>query len=238
MSKRHGATSIAEYRAEGFIAPGIINYLALLGWNPGTEQEVFTMRELIDAFDLHKIQKGGAVFDREKFLWFNREHIRRMSDAELTDAIMDILPETLRGSERATTVGLKPLLPLLRERAYTMSDIRSVVDGGEFSFAFCEPSYETALLKWKKDISVHDALPRLIQATEHIATLTEWPTEAEAKAVLWDYAESVGRGELLWPLRVSLSGRERSPDPFTLITILGREKSIARIQDACARIKS
>jgi glutamyl-tRNA synthetase len=237
MSKRHGATSIAEYRAEGFIAPGIVNYLAMLGWNPGTEQEVFTMAELIEAFDLAKIQKGGAVFDREKFLWYNREHLRKLTDEELTDLILDTVPEELRGSNRATAHGIAPLLPLVRERTYITSEIRSSIIDGELAFAFATPHYETSLLKWKKDATISDALPRLERAREHILLLPPEPTADEAKAALWDLAESVGRGELLWPLRIALSGKERSPDPFTLISILGTEESLRRLDEACARIK-
>lgn len=238
MSKRHGATSIEEYRKEGFIAPGIVNYLAMLGWNPGTEQEVFTMAELIAAFDLEKIQKSGAVFDREKFLWYNREHLRRMTDLELADLVLDSIPESLRGTDRATMTGVMPLLPIVRERAYTLNDVREAVASGELEFAFHAPVYETSLLKWKKDASVADALPRLERAREQLERLQKWPTADEAKAELWDLAESLGRGELLWPLRIALSGKERSPDPFTLIAILGQEESLRRVHDACAKMKS
>jgi glutamyl-tRNA synthetase len=238
MSKRHGATSIAEYRAEGFIAPAVINYLALLGWNPGTEQEIFTLSELIEAFDLSKIQKGGAVFDREKFLWFNREHIRLMSDAELIDTIMDVLPEELRSAPKATAEGLTPLLPLIKERVQTLRELKDALVDGEFTFVFAAPPYDTALLKWKKDAQVADVLPRLKRAHELLTQNIEaQPTMEEVKAALWDYAEAIGRGELLWPLRVALSGKERSADPFTIISIIGREESLKRILSACDRIE-
>lgn len=238
MSKRHGATAIEDYRNEGFIAPGIVNYLAMLGWNPGTEQEVFTMPELIEAFDLGKIQKSGAVFDREKFLWYNREHLRRLTDELLTDLVLDSIPESFRGTDRATTAGILPLLSIVRERAYTLADIREAVTTGELEFAFHAPEYETSVLKWKKDASVTDTLPRLQRAMEHLERMPERPSADEAKAELWDLAETVGRGELLWPLRVALSGKERSPDPFMLISILGRHESLNRIREACAKIES
>lgn len=238
MSKRHGSTAIEEYRNEGFIAPGIVNYLAMLGWNPGTEQEVFTMPELIDAFDIGKIQKSGAVFDREKFLWYNREHIRRMTDEMLADLVLDSIPESFRGTDRATITGVMPLLGIVRERAYTLNDVREAVTNGELEFAFHMPAYEVELLKWKKDASVTDSLPRLQRALEHFEQMPETPTPEEAKAELWDLAESIGRGELLWPLRIALSGKERSPDPFTLISILGRQESLNRIREACVKIES
>lgn len=235
LSKRHGAVSISDYRKDGFIQAAIINYLGLLGWNPGTEQEVFTIKELIEAFDLNKIQKGGAVFDMEKFRWFNREHIRKFTDAELIDAVEDAVPEALRGI--APKERIERLLPLIRERVYTLKDIETGITDGEFSFAFSEPVYETSLLKWKKDTDISAGLPRLLRAKELLINIPDFPTAEEAKAALWDYAEEVGKGELLWPLRIALTGREQSADPFTVISVIGTESARNRIDAACARIE-
>lgn len=235
MSKRHGSTSISEYREEGFIAPAIINYLGLLGWNPGTEQELFTLPELVDAFDIGKIQKGGAVFDREKFLWFNREHIRKFNDAKLTDAVQDVVPAELRA--KATPERIKKLLPLIRERVYTLKEIETGVTNGEFAFAFKKPEYETSLLKWKKDTDVASALPRLLRAKELLGNLHEDSTPEEVKKALFDYAEEVGKGELLWPLRIALTGEERSADPFTVISVIGIKEALECIDSACDRIR-
>lgn len=237
MSKRHGATSIADYREEGFIPAGVVNYLALLGWNPGTEQEVFSLAELVQAFAISNIQKGGAVFDREKFLWFNREHIRLLSDATLIDMVEDLLPESLRGSDMAHTARIGMLLPLIRERVHTAKEIETGILDGEFSFAFRENEYDTALLKWRKDDTVEASLPRLERALTFMRTLPEYPTVEEARAALWDYAEEVGRGELLWPLRVALTGKEQSTDPFSALSIIGRDAALQRVEKACARMK-
>jgi len=236
MSKRHGATSIAEYRAEGFIAPAIINYLALLGWNPGTEQELFTLQELIPVFDLSQIQKGGAVFDREKFIWFNREHIRKLSDAELVDAIMDVIPENVRAL--ANNESITRILPLIRERAHTLSDITTGFTDGEFSFLFSMPTYSKELLKFKKDPDVEAALPRLEIVQTLLQNISNFPSVDEVRAALWDYAEATGRGEVLWPLRTALTGRERSADPFTVISCIGKEAALERIRAACATIQN
>jgi glutamyl-tRNA synthetase len=236
MSKRHGATSIAEYRAEGFIAPAIINYLALLGWNPGTEQELFTLQELIPVFDLSQIQKGGAVFDREKFIWFNREHIRKLSDAELVDAIMDVIPENVRAL--ANNESITRILPLIRERAHTLSDITTGFTDGEFSFLFSIPTYSKELLKFKKDPDVEAALPRLEIVQTLLQNISNFPSVDEVRAALWDYAEATGRGEVLWPLRTALTGRERSADPFTVISCIGKEAALERIRAACATIQN
>jgi glutamyl-tRNA synthetase len=237
MSKRHGATSISEYREQGFIPPAIINYLGLLGWNPGTTEEVFTLPELIEAFDISHIHKSGAVFDREKFLWFNREHLRRMSDALLTDTVNDLLPVHLRNHPKLDHEGLEKLLPLIRERVHTLGEISKAFREGDFQCLFEEPAYERELLKWKKDTSVDMALPRLEHAHELLASSAPLVTADDVRALLVDYGEEVGRGELLWPLRVALSGRERSLDPFTLIALLGVEGSLRRIETACDKIR-
>lgn len=236
LSKRHGAVALGEYRNQGYLPEAIINYLALLGWNPGTEQEVFSFAELIEAFDLAKIQKGGAVFDVEKFKWFNREHIRRMSDAALIDAIRDTIPENLRGADADDNAVIARLLGLVRERVHTLGEIRDNITDGEFTFAFVSPDYEAPLLRWKKDASEKDALPRLEKVAELIGMTSEFPTIDEVKATLFDYAELVGKGEVFWPLRMSLTGRERSADPFTVISVIGREEALRRIASACAKI--
>lgn len=234
LSKRHGAVALNEYRKEGFLQGAIVNYLALLGWNPGTEQEIFTLPELVDAFDLSQVQKSGAIFDREKFLWFNREHIKRLSDAEFADILSDRIPELVANYPAVIT----KLTPLIRERISVLSDIEKECKDGEFTFAFETPAPTAELLKWKKDESVQDALPRLEKAYSLLENASEELTPDEAKNILWDYAEEVGRGELLWPLRVALTGKEKSPDPFTVIAILGKTESLNRIKKACDTIKS
>lgn len=238
MSKRHGATSISEYRNEGFIKEAIVNYLALLGWNPGTEQEIFTIKELVQAFDITKIQKGGAIFDKEKFLWYNREHIRALSDEVLIDLIDDAIPESFRGNTLVTHSTLQKLLPLVRERIHTLKEIETNVVNGEFSFAFSQPEYIISLLKWKKDAHVEAVLPRLEHAVSLLENMAAFPTVVEAKSALWEYAEQIGRGELLWPIRIALTGREQSADPFTVISIIGRDAAITRIKIACDRMRS
>lgn len=236
LSKRHGAVALEDYRDQGFLPEAILNYLALLGWNPGTEDEVFSLETLIAEFSLDKIQKGGAVFDVEKFKWFNREHIRRMSDAQLVDAIRDVIPENLRGSDADDNTVITRLLGLVRERVYTLGEIGDGITDGEFTFAFLSPDYEASLLKWKKDTSEKDSLPRLRKASELAIMMSEYPSIDEAKATFFDYAEVVGKGELFWPLRIALTGRERSADPFTVISVIGRVETLRRIAQACDKL--
>lgn len=232
LSKRNGATSLMDYRDEGFIPEGIVNYLALLGWNPGGEREDYSMSELIELFTLADIQKGGAVFDRTKLLSVNQRWMRKLSDEEYVR----------RGDFAVTDSALlRKLVPLLKERAHTYNEARALLaDGGELAGLFTTPKQEAVRLTEKElpdttgSTSVH-----LACAKEIIEALPETPSIEETKTALMAYAdtnpkEKGGRGAVLWPLRYALSGAERSPDPFTLVFILGKEESASRIRTAIA----
>lgn len=235
MSKRHGAVSLNEYRAEGFVAGAIVNYLALLGWNPGTDQEIFAMDELLAQFSLDHIQKSGAVFDRTKFEWINKEHLAKLDWSEYQHMVRNALPMEIAELPQFDEERLQKLLPVIRERVHTMKEVTEAAEAGEYDFAFTAPTPDTELLKWKKDTAAADAVPRLQKALELLHEADFSSAEA-IKDTLWPYAEEVGRGELLWPLRVSLTGRKESPDPFICAFIIGREETLARIEKACDTI--
>ena len=229
LSKRDGAKDLLEYKADGYLPEAMANLLALIGWNPGTDQEVFSTQELTDAFSLGKIQRSGGAFNIEKLDWMNKEHLNRMSlerrEAYVATALGDIPVETA-----------KKLTNTVLERVHTAKEIEEAYEAGEYDWAVKEISYETELLKWKKDESVSDALPRL----EKVAELLEDASFASPEAIktsVWTYAEEVGKGEVLWPLRVSLSGQAQSPDPFTLAHVLGKETTISRIKAAVIKLR-
>src|SRR3989344_1738308 len=183
LSKRNGAISLLEYRNKGYLPEAVVNYLALLGWNPGTDQEIFTIEELIEQFDLNKIQKGGAIFDEKKLEWVNKEHIKR-------------LPEDVQKEMQ----------------------IKSLA--GE-SYIKNKPNLDVEKIAWK-DVSRENTKKYL----EEVKILIP-----DADAIM-KYAEGVGKGNVLWPLRYALSGEERSPDPFTLMSALGKDESISRVAKA------
>lgn len=236
MSKRHGAVALQAYIDAGFIRDGIVNYLALLGWNSGTDQEIFSMDELRSAFSIEHIQKGGAIFDIDKFRWVNKAHLDRMDTVAFTNAVFEWIPETVRThtdfSER-----FPKLLPTIRERAHTLGEVRDAFEQGEYTWVFDDIAYDTELLRWKKDDTVADALPRLQAVFEKLAGADFDSTES-IKDAIWTYAEEIGKGEVLWPLRVALTGLERSPDPFTCAHILGKKETLARVQTACDKIQA
>ncbi len=203
LSKRHGAVSTTEYRNQGFLAEAMINYLALLGWNPGTDQELFSLEDLVQIFDLTKIQKGGAIFNLEKLNWFNREYIKKLPDSAFP-----------------ASIPLK-LLPLIRERITTLSEIDVMLKSGEWDWFFNQPNYSLALLQDQTHLT---KLSELLNDVHE----EDWQAD-KIKAIVWPYAEQVGKKATLWPLRVALTGKEKSPDPFTVAALIGKAETLSRL---------
>jgi len=221
LSKRKHGASIENYRKEGFIPEAVLNYLALLGWNPGTPQELFTLDELMSAFSIDRMQKSGAIFDLHKMLWFNHEHLKRLSDKEYAERL-----EAFCGKE------IDPrLVPLLKARAQTLAEAATALTE-EFGF-FGAISYDPALLlqggKLTAEISSNH-LKSVAELLEHIPD--EGFTASQLKDIIWPYATEQGRGAVLWPLRVALSGKEKSPDPFVIASLIGKAETLARIATA------
>jgi glutamyl-tRNA synthetase len=221
LSKRkHGAT-LENYRAQGFLPEAVLNYLALLGWNPGTPQEIFSIGELMQAFSIERMQKGGAVFDMQKMLWFNQEYIKRLSDEEYASRL---------GAFAGADVDMR-LVPLIKERAQTLKEAQDML---ESEFGFLQGvSYEPELLLNKGKIAAPDASKHLQAAAQILGAIADEDfTAARAKDAVWPYADQEGRGAVLWPLRAALSGRDKSPDPFTIAGLIGKEEALARIARA------
>jgi glutamyl-tRNA synthetase len=241
LSKRHGAVSVTEYRDKGYFPEAVVNYLALLGWNPGTAQEIFSLDELVNDFDLSKAQKGGAVFNEEKLRWFNKEYLKMRGGAE---QMMAHIPDVL--SKGRGVIQLRALSEMLFERSSVFGDIQAEVglqpDGlahlgkGEFEYLHAAPQYQKTLLKWEKATS--EPLRHIEKCLSLLqnSALNSF-TREDIRNVLMSYANEAGKGNVLWPMRVALSGREKSPDPFTLAAILGKEETLARLKTALAMLK-
>jgi glutamyl/glutaminyl-tRNA synthetase len=230
LSKRHGAVSLLEYRQEGFLPGAILNYLALLGWNPGDDREDFSLAELIPLFDLSRVQKSGAVFDRVKFLDINQRYMRRLPDEEFI---------ALGNFTQTDADAIAKAVPLMKERAQTFAEARGMLDG-ELAFLFAAQTLDLATLTAKNVAGApKGAKEHLSSFVSMIEALLPFPTADDAKAALMPYADTIpkeegGRGAALWPLRYALSGKERSPDPFTILSLLGRDESRARLASALA----
>lgn len=229
MSKRHGATSISEYRDQGYLANAIVNFLALLGWSPQageskTDEEVFDLDQLIERFSIKAIQRGGAIFNQDKLNWLNREHIKKINTEKLIDIIESYLPSHITGLPGYNRDTLIKITPIITERITTFSDITKTAEAGEYDFFFKKPLITKEMLKNTEFLSQTKDIISKIEPDKF--------TVDNIKSSIWDFATEKGRGEVLWPLRVALTGREKSPDPFTVASIIGQKETIARINNA------
>jgi len=235
FSKRNGSATVREYIDQGYLPEAFLNYLALLGWHPGTDEEIFTKTELIERFNFDQVQKSGAIFDETKLKWVNREHIMRMSpEAFRSYAEQFLSPGTIAALKEKNL--FDALIPVMRERIQTFGELAELDREGEFAYFHIEPSYEVQKLCWKEE-SPEATKGRLMQAQTLLEGISEalWASET-VKSALWPYAEQEGRGNVLWPLRYALSGREKSPDPFTIAGIIGRDETTTRIKRAVSKL--
>jgi len=239
LSKRDGAKDIFDYRNDGYLPETMRNFLALVGWNPGGEEEIFPSNKnenvLVEKFSLEKIQKSGGAFNEDKLKWMNREYLRKMDTDFLLEYLTDALPEQTSTLPDFSKDRLRKLVPVVFERVSNKIDINEAAKQGEYDFAFATPLYQTELLKWKNDSSAKDALPRLKHISQLMAE-ADFSSPDSIKEAIWRYTEETGKGEVLWPLRVALSGREKSPDPFTIAYIIGNSDTLSRINLACDKI--
>ena len=225
LSKRHGAVSVTEYREKGYLSEAMVNFLALIGWNPGGEKEVFTIDELEKEFLLEKVQKGGAIFNQEKLDWVNKEHIKNLPSEDTELAIKERLP-------KASDEMIKKVTPVILDRISKWSDIETMGEEGEWDYFFSQPVIDVQKLVWKDD-SIENAKKHIKKVIEILQKISEEDFSAEKiKDAVWDYATEEGRGNVLWPMRYALSGRDKSPDPFTLTQVFGKEETIKRLQVA------
>lgn len=230
LSKRDGDVAILDYREKGYLPEAMINFLAFIGWNPGGEKEVYSIEEIISKFDLTKVQKGPAGFNLEKLRWLNKEHLNLLSNAEFAEQASPFM-----GKHQGKN--FSKLLPIIRERTNVFGELQSDIEEGEYDYAFEAPDYpEPEKIVWKKS-SREDTVKHLNKVRELVADYSgDFISAEDAKEAVWDYAEEEGKGDVLWPLRYALSGKEKSPDPLTLLALLGKEESLRRIDVALSAL--
>lgn len=245
LSKRNGNTSIEMYRDLGYLPEAIINYLALLGWNPGTDQEIFSMKELVEQFDISKVQKSGAIFNIEKLRWFNRQYLCKLSPKDKLTEFLDYCKTISISKSDADAVisevqsitGRNNLIELIFDRVSTFGELKNLFASKEFDYFFNRPIYSRDRLLWKGEGDWNTLQIRLEKTLAIIQNITvDSFDKNEIKNALWPFALLEGKGEVLWPLRVSLSGSEKSPDPFILAEIFGREETLARVSKAISLV--
>ncbi len=225
LSKRtHGErVSIDFYKNEGYLPEALLNFLVLMGWNPGTNEEIFTLEELTNVFDMKGVQKSGAIFDETKLRWINKEHIKKLPPEELGKIISEkILEKYPQKHIHQRTI------TLISERIELLSDIDRLLDQGEFNYLFEDPIVDNSKLGWKGDSK--ENIKKHLEKIHELLKNADYSSEETIKESLIEYADKEGKGNVLWPLRFALSGKEKSPDPFTLIFVLGKEETDVRIE--------
>ncbi len=228
LSKRDGAKDILDYRKEGYLSNTMINYLAFLGFNPGGEREIFTPKELVEVFDLSKIQRSGSKWSDEKLNWFNKEHIKLLRGDEIEKNILEWLPEDMQKNPIA-----KKLVPIILERISKWSDITKMVEEGELDLFFNTPEIQKEKINYKNTPS-EKTISNLQDVIKILENLDENDFTIEnIKKLVMELADKMeNRGELLHPMRFALSGKDKSPDPFTIASIIGKNETLLRLQKA------
>lgn len=231
LSKRDESVLPAiEYKRKGYLPDALLNFMALNGWNPGGEQEIFSLAELIEKFDIEKVQKGGGVFNPEKLEWLNKEHIKLLSKEEVEKNILEWLKPAYAGFREDM---LKKLVPIIFERVNKWGDVKDMVARGELDFFFKQPEYAKEKLIYKNTLpeKISENIKQAIKALENLSG--ENFSKENIKIALMSVADKLNsRGELLHPVRFALSGLDKSPDPFIIASILGKNETLARLQQA------
>lgn len=235
LSKRHGATSVEEFRDQGYLHQSIVNYLTLLGWGPGNEEEIFTLEETVKQFDFSKMSKKAAIYDTKKLTWMNGQYLSSLP-------LDEILPETAKFFIKAGLVDqdwldnnkdyFAKLVDVVRVRVKTLQEI---ADASEYFFKDVTDYDEKGVVKHFTPA----AAELLENCVEHLTALEEFNLET-TEAIYNKMAEETGLslGKVIHPTRLALTGRTVSPGLFDVMILLGKEKTIARMEKAISFIKS
>ncbi|PIZ56784.1 glutamate--tRNA ligase [bacterium (Candidatus Torokbacteria) CG_4_10_14_0_2_um_filter_35_8] len=247
LSKRHGAVSLSDYRKQGYLKEVILNFMLLLGWNPGSKKEIFSFKEMIKEFSLKRVHKAGAVFDINRLDWFNGYYIRQkdldefanlciphLEKAKLIHKIGENKFEIIDTKEKVYKDFIKKAVALEQKRIKKLSEVSNFL---KFFFSG-KLNYEKSLLFWKdmKDKDIRNSLEISYKKLEEIDK--DGFSAKNIEAILKKAVEenNLTNGELLWPLRVALTSSDRSPGPFEVAEALGKEKSLQRIKEAQKKI--
>ncbi len=223
------------YREKGYFPEAVINFLALLGWNDGTDQEIFSLEELAEKFDLNRVHKAGAKFDPEKNKWFNHQYLQKQSDASLAESFQKIIDEKLSDSSfvgMTNNVGmtkLEKIVSLIKERANFVSEFWDLSD-----YFFVAPtSYdEKAAKNW------NSATPELMQQLIAVLSTIDDFTSVNIETIVkdWMTTNEIGMGKVMQPLRLSLVGALKGPHLFDILELIGKDETIKRLEKAIATL--
>lgn len=238
LGKRHGAVTFQEFKKMGVLPEALLNYLALLGWNPGDgdEQEFFTKEELIKEFSLEKVNHSPAMFSYEKLASINKHYLDQLTLDEYTEHLLPFIRESGNTNIENHQNFKEFIENVVRERITIPADITGMLQKeGEFEWFTNLSEYDSSEILWK-ETPKETIRANLEFVVESLSNAAKWDSEA-IKQDIWPYAEENGRGEVLWPMRFALTGVKKSPDPFTVATVLGKEESLVRLQKAISALE-
>ncbi len=225
LSKRQGDVAVSDYIEKGYLPEAVLNFIAMLGWNPGTTQEMFTMEELIEQFSLERVQKGGAVFDIERLNWYQGQWMRKFTPEEFAEKIRPIV-EAVHPSAGADPMFVQRA-SLIQERITFFPEAPEML-----SYYYEEPTVSMELLAEKKQKLTEEMVPKMLELLiETLEPVSDW-TEDHLKEILFAVADKkeLKKGQLLWPMRAALTGLPFSPGAFEVAAALGKEKTIERLK--------
>ncbi|MEK7464523.1 MAG: glutamate--tRNA ligase [Patescibacteria group bacterium] len=227
LSKRFADVALMDYKKSGFLADAMVNFLGLLGWHPQEDREVLNREELVAEFELKRVQKGGAVFNPEKLEWLNAHYIKLLKVDELAELLKDYVPKDWSAKKDL----FKRIIAVEKDRTRKLSDFKNSAQ-----FFFEVPDYDKKMLAWKntEGDKIINNLKLVLNVVQGVDDDESFRTNAEREIMLVTNKE--GRGEVLWPLRVALSGRENSPGPFEIIQAIGKEETVKRIENAIKKL--
>lgn len=221
LSKRYSETSLIEYKKSGYLPQALINFIALLGWHPRDDREVLSLTDLVEEFDLSRVQKAGAVFSLDKLNWFNAIYIRNLKDAELEKVLEPYLRDA--GIE-VDSEELRRVIAVEKHRLKNLGEFVSLT-----RYYFKLPEYDVKTLIWQGTSA--DIVKENLTSVKNL--LQGLPpgkfSKEELEKIVMPLAVKLGKGALLWPLRVALSGQEKSSGPFEIMEVLQKEKVLERI---------
>lgn len=230
LSKRDGDAYYSDFIAKGYLSEAIVNYLALVGWNPGDDREFFTLPELTEAFDVHRINKAPGIFDVDKLTWFNAEYIRRMEPEKYLEKVTPWFDQVLAGKG----IDYPRLAQLMQERTEVFNRVPEMV-----AFLGELPDYDVELYTHKKmKTNAEISRDNLNMIRPVIEGITEW-TEPVIHDTLMNAIQSAGlkNGAVLWPLRIAISGKANTPGGAVEIAwLLGKEETLRRLDDGLNRL--
>jgi glutamyl-tRNA synthetase len=234
LSKREGDVAVEDFLAKGYLPEALLNFVALLGWNPGTEEEIFSLDKLVQAFSIERINKAGAVVDMDRLNWFNGLHIRRIVSGRAEDP--KAYAALLQRAQKFMSPGLtldqqEKVLATEAERLKHLDELAEAT-----TFIASLPNFAAAMLVFKKS-DAERTRKGLKSAAKQLAELGEWSAVAIKAGLEFSQTEAdLNPGDVFWPVRVALSGKESSPPPEALADILGKDETLARLQRAVAML--